>query len=149
MTPRVCFRQANAALLMLKEPSRSMSSTVLKALELRSWAEHRKLPARRKNQKGGRGGDCTRSAVDEYVYLTPLLHHLLHSALARRHAAHVALDMHCAAAAAADGCSSVGDNVLAPADEGDTSAQGGKSFGDAETDAAAAACSDRGGGGDV
>ena len=129
-----------------------MSSTVLKALELRSCAEHRKLPARRQNHKtkgDGSDGDGTRSAVDEYVHLAPLLHHLLHSALARRHAAHVTRHMHCAAAAAADGCSSVCDNILAPANEGHTSAQGGKSFGDAKTDAAAAACNDRGGGGDV
>ncbi len=45
MTPRVCFRLGSAALLMLNEPRRSMSSTVLKALKLRSSAEHKKLPA--------------------------------------------------------------------------------------------------------
>ena len=53
MTPRDSFSAGKAALLMLNEPSRSMSITVLKALKLRSSAEQRKFPGLRVRRDDG------------------------------------------------------------------------------------------------
>ena len=98
-----------------------------------SNGKHNRQTANRKRRR-------TRSAVDEYVYCSPLLHHLRHSAFTRSHAAHVTRHVHRAAAARADCSRSSRNHILAAAEERNFRAKRRQRLGDAEADAAAAAC---------
>jgi hypothetical protein len=155
MTPRVCFRLAKAALLMLNEPSKSMSRTVLKALKLRSCAEQRKLPAAasrsasavshcpagepQQKSRVQRARIRTRRAINQDMNRLQRVHHALHHISARSRAANVAGNVRGPPPASPDGRRRLRNYVFAPADEDDVRAERGERLGYAEANAAAAA----------
>ncbi len=160
MTPRVSFNAGKAALLMLNEPSKSMSITVLKALKLRSEAEQRKFPGVRVRRDDravallllladesacidfflffvDEGPTC--SAIHNNVHCLELRRHTRNNIFARCSAANITRHVRGVPPAASYGCSSLSHNIFSPPDQDNVGAQRRQSFGDAESDAAAAA----------